>query len=359
MSDFTSVIIYLITYSVSAYFLHKGLSDDDHKNNKILIFLALILPILLAAFRYRVGTDFVSYMNRLEQSRTASLSDILNESYLEVGFTLIERFSSFIGDRNFFFGFNAFLTILPIYFIFKNQYKKMNIGIAYFLYLTLFFTISFNIVRQMIAVSIIFWGFKFIFQKKMMEYIIVVLIAILFHSSAIVALPVYFFWVRKEEVKTPPYRAIIGILIISLSVISFQLLLNLLSQLPAFSHFYAYTIRDTRGQNRDFFLKLAVLVFLFIQRKYLIKLDKRYEFLLLLQFITVIIGFTGFITPFVKRSALYFNIGQTILMSSIPLIYKNNDKLLIKFLIILYGIIYFILVFFILRQGNIIPYRIR
>jgi len=55
----------------------------------------------------------------------------------------------------------------------------------------LFFYTSMNTIRQYMAISVILLGFKFVKNKKIIPYLITILIAYLFHSSALVGLLIY------------------------------------------------------------------------------------------------------------------------------------------------------------------------
>ena len=76
-------------------------------------------------------------------------------------------------------------------------------------------------------------------------------------------------------------------------------------------------------------------------------------------FISLIIGVTGYHTTFLKRISLYYEVPMIVLFGYLPSFFKNNGKLLIKFGVYLYAVGYFILITYILKQGDLIPYQWR
>ena len=71
------------------------------------------------------------------------------------------------------------------------------------IYLALYYSYTFNIVRQFLAISIIFWATKYIEQEKYFKYIIFNIIASTIHTSAIMCFVFLFvtFGYRTEKRK--------------------------------------------------------------------------------------------------------------------------------------------------------------
>ena len=146
----------------------------------------LIIPCLLFAFifgcRYNVGVDYLTYLqNYLYFPRE-----------YEPGFALISDFCT-KNNLHFaiFFGIIAFIQI----FFFMMAFRKR----AYlypFILLVLFLSCIelgwMNGIRQSIATCIFVYATNFIEKKQSIKYIIAILIAMQFHSSAIILLPIYF-----------------------------------------------------------------------------------------------------------------------------------------------------------------------
>lgn len=79
-------------------------------------------------------------------------------------------------------------TIISIW-IYK--YSK-NISVSFLLFLGFgHLKFDFTILRQVIAVSIFIWGFKFIIERKLLKYIIVIALAACFHKTVLFMIMLY------------------------------------------------------------------------------------------------------------------------------------------------------------------------
>lgn len=96
-----------------------------------------------------------------------------------------------------------FLALFTSTVIFKNIWKNgMFPFFQLFIYFSSnYFSIGFEIVRQGIAIAILILGTKFIAEKKMLLWLAVVLLAMQFHISAIVAIPLYFTTYKSISMK--------------------------------------------------------------------------------------------------------------------------------------------------------------
>src|SRR5699024_2730314 len=80
------------------------------------------------------------------------------------------------------------------------------LSIVIFVTFPLFYLNSFSIVRFFTAVALVFYGFRYIEKGMLIKYAITVLIASLFHTTALIALVFYF--LRYVKIK-PLYQLII------------------------------------------------------------------------------------------------------------------------------------------------------
>lgn len=64
------------------------------------------------------------------------------------------------------FAIVAFLTVFITYRAILNKKEKMSIALMFALYIFLYYMYSLNIIRQMLAVSIIFYSYKYIINHN-------------------------------------------------------------------------------------------------------------------------------------------------------------------------------------------------
>lgn len=97
----------------------------------------------------------------------------------------------------------ACLIYIPVFkFIYdysENPFMSTMIYLAFG-----FFGYSLGIFRQMIAISICLMGFKYVLERKLYYYIIFILLAMTFHTTAIIMLPMY--WLNKINLENKFYQ---------------------------------------------------------------------------------------------------------------------------------------------------------
>lgn len=207
--------IYLITFSVSCFLLLLAEKLESKKvTKKILVFLGLLLPILLAAFRkVGVGTDTKVYVYVLYEAAKKSktffeyLSSIVYSNFQykavtqwEIGYNLLVYFSTRLTGS--FQGVLFFTHALIITFVYKGL-KKINgsfsITFSMLLFYLMFYGTSMNLMRQWIAISILFYGFHFLIEKNIKMYVLTIVVATLFHNSGVIGILLLFLYYYIEK----------------------------------------------------------------------------------------------------------------------------------------------------------------
>lgn len=218
-------MIYIITFISSCVFL--GLSEKSRSRyiKKLLVFIAILLPCILAGMRAdTIGTDVKVYVEPLYNAakQLTSFSSYMNQrwyviwrymyvSKFEIGFTtlvyLIVKFGGSLGTVLFFI---HALIVAPIYFGLKRMDKKYPIWLGMLVFYLMFYNTSLNMMRQWIAMAILFWGLSYLLTNKKKKYFIVVIVACLFHTSALMGFAIYFLYVysqrKREYVKIANFR---------------------------------------------------------------------------------------------------------------------------------------------------------
>lgn len=182
------------------FLLYKYKSD---KNTKIYCGIIALQWILISGLRHiSIGADTEAYANAFERVKSTSWSRIFSNIWdylfngLEIkdpGYPLFEKiFQIFCGDYQVYLVFIATIfTSLMAVWIYKNSAMP---EFSFILYSVLFY--SFYAVtghRQTIATAlIVFWGYKYIKERKLVKFLILAFIAFLLHKSSLVFIPFYF-----------------------------------------------------------------------------------------------------------------------------------------------------------------------
>ncbi len=178
-------------YILSIYFF-EGLKGRDRTT-----FLALSCALVAIVIGMRnplmwsdsavYYQEFVDYVKPL--SETSSFDRPQN--YGELGFFYLGVISKTLSNSStFYFTFISAITLLFLYL----GIKKYSIFpfIALYVYLGRFVNRNTIQMRAALAVAIIIWGTIYVTKRELWKYLLVVLIASRFHTSAYLAFPLYF-----------------------------------------------------------------------------------------------------------------------------------------------------------------------
>ena len=140
------------------------------------------MAIIIGTRTIEVGTDTKSYI--------ALYKSIVANGYIAVvepGYGFSEYFFSQLG-----FGFNLFQTAMTLimFYLLYTTIRKSSVDYAFSLFIfygMYFMMYTMNIYRQMFAVMVLLMGYFYLSQGRKKIFLILVVIAMLFHMSSVVA----------------------------------------------------------------------------------------------------------------------------------------------------------------------------
>ena len=165
LSDFASVALYLAVFLTAIALAYIG----QKKNNKTLCVLAILLPVIIAGFRYSAGTDSITYRNFYTEVGNEDISktvDRLNSGGLEPFLILF----SVVGNAlhlpaSFLFICFALITAVFLYAT-TRLFNKERAWLYYGMLLLIVFPESLNMMRQVAAISVQAYALVSIFKAK-------------------------------------------------------------------------------------------------------------------------------------------------------------------------------------------------
>lgn len=207
------VIIYIFTFSLSSLLLYIYDKYSAKKYAKWIAVAAILIPAILAGCRAEtIGTDVRTYVIKYyEEARSASgfleywgdhITSLLSEPlYFLVTYIISLFFEDFHWAM---FGY----SIITISFMFLGMKRCKEIFdtpiyAGMMVYYLLLYNYSLNLVRQCIAISVVFYAVTFLFTKEYKKFCIICAIAVLFHTSAIVGfvfLPMYLILRQDKDI---------------------------------------------------------------------------------------------------------------------------------------------------------------
>ena len=351
MTNFKSLVFYIILFSISTYLIFLSSKTDKKVRKKVFVSIGLAIPILMSALRYNVGTDFNTYVDMYNAIKNS------NVNIVEGLFSVICKIAIELGNVQYMFAIYSILTIIFIYKALEYNKDRYSLSLCFFLYLFFYFVTSFNLVRQALAVAIVFYSYRYLTEKNLKKFVFWVLIASLAHKTALVFLPLYFIVPKnKEKISKTQLIQVISIMIIMMIVLNFDTLLQYITNFSMFEKYTIYT-NAVKTENKSLILKLFLLGIFLCFRKQLKAYEGKNNIYIVLFVIGVLLEFTGFFSAFVKRIAIYFTISDIYLITCLPKIFNKKDRNIILLAIICYTIVFFTISFYIKEQSNVIPYR--
>ncbi|MFI3163965.1 MAG: EpsG family protein [Bacillota bacterium] len=366
MSSELSLIFYVFSFLFVV--MLTAMQDESIKKlgteNIILSILIVGIPTFISGLRYNVGADFPGYDSSYYSALDVTVGDYFSSGAIEPGFFLLQKMTWIFNNSAAMFTVAAFVTVYFTYKAIIYHREKISMAFAMIIFLFVLFPTSFNGVRQCLAVAVCFYAFRYITERKLKKYICFVLFATSFHVTAAVMLPFYVlgYKIGDKSIKHKKKMILLNFTIILFTMICTifyqEITIALFSQSATISRYVLYANDIDAGNNREIILNIIVLLAAIIYRKQLINNDEKNSIYIVFFAISVIIGATGFINPFAKRLALYFDVVQVLILANLITLSKDSvTKITFGSLIAIYSLVYFVLGYYIWGQSNIFPYQ--
>lgn len=182
---------YVIFYTIvtlllplSLYFTQKRKIHFISYHWSFSVFFSLTLIILIRAFAYDTGADYMVYYNNYLYNGNT----VWGENR-EIGYKLLNSFLYNISHLpQLFFGFATFIYMYAILMV-SQLFGKADKWIVYFWFVILF-VLSYNLYRQYFSLSFILLAYYWFVKNNFIKVFIYCALAISFHTSAIIGLTI-------------------------------------------------------------------------------------------------------------------------------------------------------------------------
>ena len=183
--------VLLLVPMVLQHFAVKDTGFDYKKKNQWAIaFFFMLLTALVALRCVTVGSDTQNYVYYFEKFSEMTWSELKGYP-LEYGFSLLNKAVSLIsGEVQVFFVISALAVSAMIYPTYRRLCTDAALTIVLFCTMSTF-VLMFSGVRQMLAIGIGFVAYEFTRRKKLVLFVLAVLLAIAFHTSAFMLVLMY------------------------------------------------------------------------------------------------------------------------------------------------------------------------
>lgn len=318
-----SVVFYLVIFIFAALFAYwsdrygKINKNGTKTINKLFLFISFIIAWLPMALRYYVGTDYEHYIDFYKYISAGVFKAGVD---IEPGFWLINIIAHLFNfDYQFIIAISSLITFALFYIGLVSYRRDVNIGIATFILLTSYYPFICNGIRQSIAMAFVFVSYKYIAERKLLKFLLLIFLGALFHYTIICVIPFYFLVGKVGLTKWMKIEILILEIIIMLNLEKvFGIFVN---SLAIFEKYNFYSVNSVK-------FGFGILIYVFIYLFFYFVLYKNNDSKLNAVLIDILL--VGFIFAYVGtgvsyggRLVLYFNMAYILIW---PQIIKLLDK---------------------------------
>lgn len=343
-------ILMLLTHCKARPMLPCGNNFNFKHGLNIKHLIALLILSVVVGFRYKVGGgDWEGYKYWFEYfSNYPNIK--FSEQYFEPGFFYINKIIGILGaPYQLMFLIVAFISW---FFIFKSVPKIILPLFIYFLFVDEFFFWSMNGVRQFVAISIFIYSVKFIISKDIYKFFLVIFVASLFHYTALLLLPLYFFPFDKKF--NPNFWGLLFVLSLLFAKTPFLidglelLFLKLSRIIPLFStyiHYFEgqhYEVRQFGGTGLGYCFRILITIFILFFSKRIILRYPDTKFFIILFMIGAVVNNLFFSIQIIGRFNNYLIIMRTVVLAIIvyDLLQSKKESIFAIGIIILFFMLF-------------------
>ncbi|WP_274235928.1 EpsG family protein [Fusobacterium animalis] len=329
MSYYLTLFLVLFYHSIKYEFMYK-----EKRNWKRFI---VFVVIFLLAFSYQMGTDWLNYQYFYDYDvPNIKLNNLFSNFQFmfssEKGFVLLNILFYNLG-----FNYELFTGIVigSCLFLILNfiEKKSDNFYFSFFLSIVMFlFGYSLEpVLRQLIALTLIITGFKYIEKRCFFKYLLIIILAVQFHLSAFIA--IFFYFLEKIKLnKKRAFLIFIGIYILILFL--FNIFLELSHIFPKLLKYEYYFFSSYYGLARSrtilgelYHIIIIVIYGYIIFYSYNFSPRKKNYIKNMALFYIIIYYFNNMI-PILYRVSDYFVVGFIISLASLKFIRLPNGKII-------------------------------
>lgn len=206
----TYIIIVILLFN---WLIYRFIAKTKHQRDIVYLSLFVIIGIIIGFRDYTVGADTITYYNIFNNISSNSLIYAFENIREEWGYVLCNKIIALLGGNYYCFQLIYSIVMLMLIgkFIIDNT---TNYYMAVIIFLGAgYFEFSYNIIRQMMAISIGACGWTLWRQQKYKKALLILLIATSFHKLAALLILAYLIYsIRDKKLLV----AIITILCLSL-----------------------------------------------------------------------------------------------------------------------------------------------
>ena len=309
--------------------------------------LASITLLLIAAFRsiYFAPDTLgyvIRYINLSESSINTYWGELINNTEIGIKDPFFYFITSIIHSLG--FSYRWWLAFIALTFIYSSSWLIYKYSdepyISYISLISLgYFYFSLTGLRQILAVSFILISYKYLREKRLVWFVLLVMLASLFHTSALIFLIAYPFSYIKLGIK----QMLLIFTSLFLIMFFYSRIFDLIEIIAWDDRIYYYLVHDRALNFSGFIIHLLIFLFCLYHKEKIVDHDIKNISLYNLLILGLIFQFFSNIIAEFFRVAMYFNIFSIILIPKSLAAIKNKKKKIITYVFILFSLVTYII----------------
>jgi len=346
-------MFYLVIFIILGFFSFLEITSIDHLYKRILLIISFFMLWLIAGLKFEMGGDWPAYTQFFKEVEPFEVvltqqAPVYSMNYMEPAYKLLNALiKSLGGNMQLVFLIIAFINSC-LFFKALRMYCVYPVLGALIYFSAVYFPLDMIAIRQAVAVQLFFIALFFIYQRRFWLFFLTMLIAVLFHRSAFLLLPLYF--VIHKELN---YKVYTAIFIFSAAVFFLQIqwmasLLSLVADKIG-GHtggiIRMYLSSNSYGVNRVLSVGVFINLLLFIvyyRHRNELRHFKYYTVFFNLFMINVVVFFVFYeLIEISNRYRFYFLLSNVVLLPYLITIYKDTGFKIVTYVgIIVFSFLY-------------------
>ena len=179
------------------YFLLLGyilifLIFSKRVKSDLFFYLSFLALTIFSGLRFDVGVDFMSYHQMFEDFKNGNALFLFEPANMMI----INTINIFNIDHQVIFFIYSVIIMFGVFYFIKKLSPLKELSILLFVTVGIFYFSTFNGIRQWAAISIGLIAIVKLIEKKHIQFLILVILATLFHLSALLLFIFIFFKIR-------------------------------------------------------------------------------------------------------------------------------------------------------------------
>lgn len=179
----------LLGYTVIFLTLSKRVKSD------FFFYLSFVILTLFSGLRFDVGVDFMSYSEMFKDFKNGNALFLFEPANM----LIINTINVFNLDQQIIFLIYSVIIMSGVFYFIKKLSPSKELSVLLFVTIGIFYFSSFNGIRQWAAISMMLIAIVKLIEAKPIQFVFFIIMASLFHISAILLLGLIFFQFRFNK----------------------------------------------------------------------------------------------------------------------------------------------------------------